>query len=481
MNDPRSASQAPTSLTASLSWGSAPALDAFETLMWRLDTYPNLRSAVVGIELLDRAPDRARMLAAHAWGVRAVPRLRQKLVDVPLGTPEWVNDVRFDLASHLDFITLPAPGSQRQLLDVAQNFAMEPFDRDRPLWSARVVLGLEGGRAAYILKLHHAMSDGIGIVQLMSFMHSRKREPSAERELAPTVVDAGDGGVSVVDAARRQLRREIAKLPSRVGQGVAALRDWIRPADDQTSRLSRIARYAASLRRALAPYMAPPSPLLAQRTFEWRFEAMEVPLAPFKAAAKACGASLNDAFVAGMLGGFARYHAHFGITHDELPIGIPISVRAAGDTGGGNKFAPGQLAGMLGAAPPQERMRHIGEQVARLRDEPALLAPFAIMPLLARLPTSAVAKAMGPKMAANDLQMSNVPGIRDEVYMAGAKITHLFPYAPLPGVAAMIALLTHGERCCIGLNLDAGAITEPEVLMRALHESFDEIIALGVR
>ncbi|WP_420468201.1 wax ester/triacylglycerol synthase domain-containing protein [Panacagrimonas sp.] len=464
----------------SLNWGTAPALDAFETLMWRLDTYPNLRSAVVGIELLDCAPDRARMLAAHAWGVQAVPRLRHKLVEVPLGTPEWVDDAQFDLSAHLDFVTLPAPGSQRQLLDLAQYFAMEPFDRERPLWSARVVLGLDGARAAYILKLHHAMSDGIGIVQLMSFMHSRKRAPSTDRELPPAAFPSDATPPSPAEAARRQYRRELAKLPARVSAGVASLQNWIRPADDEGSRLSRIARYAASLRRALAPYMAPPSPLLAGRTFDWRFEAMEVPLSPFKAAAKACGASLNDAFVAGMLGGFARYHAHMGVEHDELPIGIPISVRAAGDTGGGNKFAPGQLAGKLSGATPQERMRHIGEQVTRLRDEPALLAPFAIMPLLARLPTAAVAKAMGPKMAANDLQMSNVPGIRDEVYMAGAKITHLFPYAPLPGVAGMIALVTHGQTCCIGLNLDAGAITEPEVLMRALRESFDEILELGV-
>jgi WS/DGAT/MGAT family acyltransferase len=475
MNAPQAA--APTSLN----WGTAPALDGFETLMWRLDTYPNLRSAVVGIELLDCAPDRARMVAAHAWGVQAVPRLRQKLVEVPLGTPEWVDDTGFDLSAHLEFVTLPAPGSQRQLLDLAQNFAMAPFDRARPLWSARVVLGLDGGRAAYILKLHHAMSDGIGIVQLMSFMHSRQREPSGAREIAASEWDATRAPASAAAAARRQYRREIAKVPARMRDGVATLRGWIQPAEDQGSRLTRIARYAASLRRALAPYMAPPSPLLAQRSFEWRFEAMEVPLAPFKAAAKACGASLNDAFVAGMLGGFARYHAHFDVAHDELHIGIPISVRAAGDTGGGNKFAPGQLAGKLLGATPQARMRHIGEQVARLRDEPALLAPLVIMPLLARLPTELVAKAMGPKMASNDLQMSNVPGIRDEVYMAGAKITHLFPYAPLPGVAGMIALVTHGQTCCIGLNLDAGAITEPEVLMQALHESFDEIIALGVR
>ena len=133
--------------------------------------------AVVGVELLDRVPDRERVIAAHRWGARAVPRLRDRLVDVPLATPEWIEDASFDLDAHLEFVRLPAPGGERQLLDHAAAFAMAPFDRERPPWQAQVVEGLEGGRAAYILKLHHALSDGIGIVQLMSFMHSRSPEP----------------------------------------------------------------------------------------------------------------------------------------------------------------------------------------------------------------------------------------------------------------------------------------------------------------
>ena len=168
-----------------------------------------------------------------------------------------------------------------------------------------------------------------------------------------------------------------------------------------------------------------------------------------------------------------------GVDAAEIPIGMPINVRSENASGGGNHFAPGQLAGRLKGASPIERMRHIGEQVARLREEPALAAPLALMPLLARLPPSVVAKAMGPKMAANDLQISNVPGIRDTVYLAGAKVTRLYPFAPLPGVAGMITLVSHGEHCCIGLNLDARAIAEPARLMRCLRDSFDEVLALA--
>lgn len=459
-----------------LDWGRAPALDAFETLMWRMDRYPNLRSAVVGLVVLDRATDAERVRAAHEWGTRAAPRLRERLVEIPIGRPEWVLDADFSLDAHLQFVDLPSPGSERQLLDLAAAFAMEPFDRIRSPWAARMVNGLEGGRSAYLLKLHHAMSDGIGIVQLLSFMFSRQRAPLLERRSAPLPKLPDPGPTDPATLLARQARRELRRLPSRLRDGLGSLRRFV--GAPEGSRVSDLAAYAASLRRALAPEMATPSPLLAERNNQWRFEVLDFPLAPFKAASKACGATLNDAFVAGLLGGFARYHREMGVEIDEMPIGMPINIREANAAGGGNHFAPGQLVGPLGDMGPRERMQRIGEQVLRQRNEPALAAPLAVMPLLAALPVDAVSKLMGPKMALNDLQCSNVPGIRDDVFIAGAQATHVYPFAPAPGVPAMITLVTHGSTCCIGMNLDSGAVTEPQRLVRCMRESFAEILAL---
>ena len=462
-----------------LDWGRAPALDAFETLMWRMDRYPNLRSAVVGVVILDKSPELARARDAHEWGTRAVPRLRERLVEIPLGRPEWVADTAFDLDQHLGFDELPAPGTDRQLLDHAAAFAMTDFDRERPPWAARVVTGLEGGRAAYVLKLHHALSDGIGIVQLLSFMFSRQRDPTLARKQMPLPPLPEASAPDTYTVMRRQAERELKKLPSRLRAGLNSARRAIGEGGGLRERVSAVARYAGSLRRAMAPHMAEPSPLLSARNHQWRFEVMDFPLAPFKAAAKASGATLNDAFVAGLLGGYARYHQELGVEIDEIPLVMPISVRSAEASGGGNHFAAGQLVGPLGDLSPVERMRLIGEQVLRLRNEPALMATLALMPLFAQLPPDTVARMMGPKMAANDLQCSNVPGIRDDVYIAGAHATQLYPFAPLPGVPAMITLVTHGADCCIGMNLDGAAIADPERFVRCMRESFDEIMALS--
>ena len=60
---------------------------------------------------------------------------------------------------------------------------MTPFDRARSPWEAVLVEGLEGGRAAYFLKLHHSLTDGQGGVQMLSLLHSRKREPSPDKPM----------------------------------------------------------------------------------------------------------------------------------------------------------------------------------------------------------------------------------------------------------------------------------------------------------
>src|SRR5215468_11910411 len=125
-----------------LDWGASPRMNPLETAMWRAESAdPRLRVTVSLLELLDPAPDWDRLLAAHEWASRMVPRMRQRVVEpaFALGTPVWVTDGDFDLSRHVHRVGLPAPGTLRQLLDIVQDFAAAPLDRDRPLWQALLV------------------------------------------------------------------------------------------------------------------------------------------------------------------------------------------------------------------------------------------------------------------------------------------------------------------------------------------------------
>ena len=154
-------------------------------------------------------------------------------------------------------------------------------------------------------------------------------------------------------------------------------------------------------------------------------------------------------------------------------------MRRDGDGEGGNQFTGARLAGPVGIADPLERMRAIGELVKQARAEPAINGMGLIAPALARLPGAAVSDFVGSLTATNDLQASNVPGIREDVYLAGAKIERMYGFGPLPGCACMITLVTHGETCCIGVNVDPAAVTDIDRFADCLRAGFEEVLALS--
>ena len=194
-------------------WGGPNEMSAFEAVMWLAEVDPRLRSTIVSVMELDRVPDWERFKADHRWLSEAVPRFRQKVV-VPkgVGNPVWVEDPEFDLDYHVRRVRLPEPGDSRQMFDVGAFIAMAPFDRARAPWEATLVEGLEGGRAAYILKMHHATTDGLGIVQLMSRVFSRDREAST-RPLPPPRQSRQRPAASAASLGFKALRKRLLSLP----------------------------------------------------------------------------------------------------------------------------------------------------------------------------------------------------------------------------------------------------------------------------
>jgi diacylglycerol O-acyltransferase len=455
-------------------WGSQREMNPLETLMWRAESNPRMRSTVCGLELLDRAPDWERLVAAHEWASRLVPRFRQRVVEPPLGlgAPSWAVDGDFDLGYHVRRMKVPAPGAWSELLEAAQQIGMTPFDRARSPWEAVLFEGLADGRAAYLLKLHHSTSDGMGGIQLLSMLHSRTREHNPNKPQGPDPVPEHPGALALLAG---QAVRDARALPA-LARGAAGMLGRLA----QPQRATRDAwSYAQSLRRVLADPDAPGSPLLKERSMSWRYLALDVEFADLRAASKKGGATLNDAYLAALLGGLRRYHEQLGVHVDALPIAIPISVRREGDAAGGNQFTGARLAGPVAVADPVERMHAIGELVKRARAEPALGGIGLIAPALARLPSAAVSDFVGSLTASNDLQASNVPGIREEVYLAGAKIERMYGFGPLPGCACMVTLVTHGSTCCVGVNLDPAAVTDIERFADCLRAGFDEVLAVG--
>jgi WS/DGAT/MGAT family acyltransferase len=460
-------------------WGTETELTALETLMWRAEVDRRLRSPILGIELLDRPPDWDRLVAAHEWGVQVVPRARQKIIEpaLGLGRPVWATDADFDLHYHLRRVTLPSPGTMTELLELAQTEAMRPFDRNRPPWEATLVDGLDGGRAAFITKAHHSLTDGLGSITLMSAGRSRTRAhtPDKPTPAARPIEPPPDPARLLVDQIVDQLRRWPRSTASTIHRAVEFARQTV--ADPQTSIEDTVA-YGTSLARILSRPAAPHSPLLAARSGSWRFLVHDVPVDDLKSAAKTAGGSLNDAYIAALLGAFRLYHRHFGVDIETMPVAFPISLRRGDDPMGGNRFAGARFSGPVGEADPVERIQQVRAFVLNARAEPAVDALNRVSSALIRLPTPVMIR-LATAAGTVDLQASNIPGVAHPIYLAGARVTHMYPFGPLPGCAAMAGFVSHGDTCCIGVNTDAAAIAEQAVLADCLTEGFDEVLALA--
>jgi diacylglycerol O-acyltransferase len=458
-----------------LDWGSEREMSAIEALMWRAEADPRLRSTICALEELDVVPEWDRFLAAHEWATRFVPRFRQRVVEPTLGigVPAWVVDPDFDLHYHVRRVRLPDGATFADLLATAEQIAMTPFDRARSLWEAILFEGLPNGRAGYLLKMHHSTTDGLGSIQLLSQVHSSTRDPNPGK---PQPLPAEPEDTSAADVMTGQLIRNAERLPlDAFDVAAAGMRALVNPL-----RAGRDAKhYAASLRRVLGDHGAKGSPLLAARSLSWRWLAFDVPFADLRAAAKAAGGSVNDAFLSALLGGFRRYHIEMGSPIERMPIAIPVSVRREGDPAGGNRFAGTRLAGPVGIADPARRIQAIKNLVGDARAEPALDALGLLAPGLARMPGPLISQFAGALTKSNDLQASNVPGLRGTAYLAGAKIERAYGFGPLPGCATMVTLVSHCETCCIAVNFDPAAVTEPERFARCLNEGFAEVLALS--
>ncbi len=453
-------------------------MEPVDYLMLRAEHDPRGRSGMVSVALLDVVPDFERLRRAYDRASRVVLRMRQRVVvpALPVGSPKWIVDPDFDLSFHVRRVRLPEPGTIRQLLDFAQPIHAAPFDLGRPLWEVHLVEGVtEGGaQAALVLKMHHAISDGVGGFELAHQLYDSERD--VERGPLPRLPVPED--VSPTDLVREALRRApvtlVAGASGRVQRGLgAASRVLRRPVPAARD----VAALLGSAQRLFGGPPAPPSPLLRRRGLGRHLDWMEFPLDRIRRAGKAAGGSVNDAYIAAISGGLRRYHEALGVPVDAIPLAMPVNTRTDDDPAAGNRFAGAMIAAPLGERDPTRRIARVREQVLTAVAEPAMKALSAIAPVFARVPTPLLS-ALGSMVSNVDVQASNIPGFPEAPYLAGARIVKTLPFGPLPGVAVMIVMVSEGGMCYVGINYDTASVTHGDLFAQSLREGFDEVFAL---
>ena len=243
--------------------------------------------------------------------------------------------------------------------------------------------------------------------------------------------------------------------------------------------LPEVGRLVPSTVRMLRPVSTPGSPLLHGRSLSRRLDVLDVPVAGLQAAGRVAGGTLNDAYLAGVVAGLYRYHAHHASALEQLRVTMPINIRRADDDELGNRFTPARFVVDAEVPDPVERIRRVGDISRGGQAEPAVAASDLLAEVLQTLPPAVTATIFRGMLANVDLVCSDVPGIPSRSWLAGAELLREYPFAPPAGAALSVTLMSNLGTACIGVASDPAAVPDPHVLTGFLREGFDEVLAVA--
>jgi WS/DGAT/MGAT family acyltransferase len=449
-----------------------------DALFWYAESaLPEFRPIIAGLYVLDRAPDPHGAEAAAQAALSLVPRLRQRVVEAPLqiGLPQWLEDEHFDPAYHMRHVSLPAPGTQRELLDLVGAFFATPLDRQRPLWESYWIDGLEGGRSAYLFKVHHSVVDGVGSVAILDALTSR--DP---KDPPPRVVMARRRHSATISlgARLRELAREQAANSSRIAQRVfeVPLAAVAHPREAAEGAV----RTVRGLWGMLADATRSPvrDPLAVQGSgLSRRLDVAEIPLERLRKIKAALGVSINDVVLAALAGALRAYHQERHVHARELVCMVPMNLRSRDEHDTlGNRVGMFNILLPVGEPRVERRLARVVEQTrAAKANRRGAAAPFLVEGLTL-LPGAALRWVARRAIGRVNVACTNVPGVGEPRWMAGARVDAIYPFASvLEGTPLVMALLSYAGRMQIGIDTDPEAIPDPHRITALFEEALEEL------
>ena len=429
--------------------------------------------------------------------IHMLPPFRWRLVSVPLGLdhPYWIEDPDFDLDFHIRDSAVPPPGDERQLAETVARIFARPLDRNRPLWELYLIHGLQGGRVALLTKVHHSVVDGVSGNEILSVL----LDPSPEGREIPK---PGAPHYDRVPGELEMLGRGLMGLPK---QPLRALRSVPTAVPNLTSLpganafpgVPTLGRGIAGVRRRLGLESHDPAVLEAttarppKTSFNGpisghrRFSFGQLSLDTVKEIKNEAGVSVNDVVVSLCAGALRDWMKD----RDELPrkplvAMVPVSVRTEDEMGAfGNRISMMIVPIATDEADPKRRLRRTHELLSgakeRHRATPANLLTDAtsfIPPAVASLAARMTVEVMGRTRPPLNVVISNVPGPRSPLFLAGAKLEAHYPVSVvIDGVGLNITVMSYLDHLDFGIVADRDQVDDVWTLIDRLSDALDEL------
>lgn len=459
--------------------GTAPwyeRLTAADAVFWRIETphepqHVGSLSVLEGVPLRD-ADGRVRFdeLRAHvARRTHRVPRLRQRIVEVPYqqARPVWVDDDQFDIDYHVRLTALPRPGDDGQLAALMSRLQALPLDRARPLWEMWFVDGLGEDRVGLIIKIHHALGDGIANVDLALALVDLEPDPPAD-EPTPTWSPrpAPTPNELLSDAIRTQLGR-----PARMAKTLLGTVRDPRHAIETTTNVGR----------TVASFLAkpPPAPWNVPVSAHRRWVSAIVPMHEVRTVRERHAVSLNDVVLAacsGALRSFLLDHGDPDVDHRVVKAMVPVSLRTTDQHGDtlGNLISLIIVDLPVDQPDPVVRLERIHAVTSELKGSGLVAGAQRILDI-----ADAITPLAGPltrfvsRSIPMNLVITNIPGPPVPLYLCGARIERVFPYVEvIDNEGLTIAVVSYEDHLHFGITADRDVMADLDDVAASIEKEF---------
>ena len=410
---------------------------------------------ITGLFFFRGKPDRERLLKTLEERFLCFDRFRMKVIGGTLGVgrPRWVPDPAFALTNHVTFGTLEGIEERQEgpVLQLVSELMSQPLDRSRPLWHFHVVEGFGDG-AALICRLHHAIADGIALTKVL---------------LSLTDPEPEGGEHALVETPRRTaaLVNEKSSLKVRPRK----LIDLARVYSEAATELGKVLLEAEPTNPFRGP-LGIKKEAACTRPFD---------LDRVKAARQRAGCTVNDILMAAVAGGLRRrLHALESKVANGMSLRgvIPVDLRKPGrDQPLGNRFGLVFLGLPVGLECQHKRLSEVRARMDMLKNSPQAVVVLGLLKAAGSVPSEMLQMVVELFASRATLVVSNVPGPREKLYMAGQAVESLMFWVPQSGRLGLgISILSYGGSLRIGVASDSGLPTHADALARDIEASLEE-------
>jgi diacylglycerol O-acyltransferase / wax synthase len=362
--------------------------------------------------------------------------------------PVWVEDQNIDLEYHVRHSALPWPGGERELGELVGRLQSQPLDLSRPPWECTLIEGLEGGRFAMFIKIHHSLVDGVGGMKLL------QRAMSTDQKSSLKIVPFWAAPLPTKAASNRKAQETSSSptMAEAAAAGMEALRGQVKSVPQLVAAFGKMLKGSAdSGEGMIVPFSAPRSVLNGRVREKRRFATQQFSMERIRSLASAAGCTINDIVLAVCGAALRKFLLERGnLPEQSLTTGIPVSVRPLDDESGGNAIS--FIIATLGTdlESPLERLEAIRNSVRHAKDHVQSLPKQAMLQytMLLMAPTllSLLTGMGGRTRPMFNITISNVPGPDKPLYFRGAELLATYP----------ASIITHGQALNITCQSYAG-------------------------